>query len=262
MWLLLVTDGSPHHEAWGGACVSWANALRRWCSPGLCHTHIHPSLTYRKKLLSSQKTTECHSTLQSTLSWHQSSCAWWCHSVCGSLARGTHDLSPTANRQFPMVLGDTAGATCVRISPLDAVQVATAARTMRRSWRATVLCGHPEFGLWVWECSRDHCWKQHATNTLCPTCAAICQYVHPASMQAYNATPFKCPNCNNRCKMLGTIYRRMTFSTVMTVCMQEYMPSLPLEGATLCIQVTVWAALAVTCVFHLVWICYHILLQW
>ena len=27
MWLRVVIDSPPHHEAWGGACVSWANAL-------------------------------------------------------------------------------------------------------------------------------------------------------------------------------------------------------------------------------------------
>ena len=59
-------------------------------------------------------------------------------------------------------------------------------------------------------------------------------------------------NCNNGCKMLGTIYHRMTFSSFLTICMREYMPALPLVGGTLCIDVTVWAPLTVTCVFHLV----------
>ena len=58
------------------------------------------------------------------------------------------------------------------------------------------------------------------------------------------------------------IYRRMTFSTPLTVWIREYMPVLPPEGTTLCIDVTVWAPLSVTHVFHSVWICYHILLQW
>ena len=44
-----------------------------------------------------------------------------------------HVMSPAASRLFPIVLGDTAGATCARISSLDAVPVDTAARTMRRS---------------------------------------------------------------------------------------------------------------------------------
>ena len=95
-------------------------------------------------------TTERHSTLQLTLS-HQSRHA---RDVSGSLARGTRDLSPAASRLFPMVLGDKAGTTCAWISPLDAVRAATAARTMRRSLRASVLC---EPGLRMWECSTDHC---------------------------------------------------------------------------------------------------------
>ena len=45
--------------------------------------------------------------------------------------------------------------------------------------------------------------------------------------------PQPLPNCDNRCKMLGTIYHRMTFSTFMTVCMQEYKPVLLPEGGTL-----------------------------
>ena len=48
--------------------------------------------------------------------------------------------------------------------------------------------------------------------------------------------------------MLGTIYLRMTFGTFTTVYMREYSHALPREGATLCIDVTVWAPLTVTCV--------------
>ena len=98
----------------------WENALRKMTltrstphmcmsirhSPCLHITCVCPSLAHRQNLLSSLKTTECHSTLQSTLSQHHSSSAW----QCGSLDTGTHDLSPTASRWFPMVLGDTAGA--------------------------------------------------------------------------------------------------------------------------------------------------------
>ena len=58
-------------------------------------------------------------------------------------------------------------------------------------------------------------------------------------------TPFKWSNCD-KCKMLGTIYHRMTFSTFMNICMQEYIFTL------MHIDVTVWAALTMTCVFHLV----------
>ena len=55
----------------------------------------------------------------------QGSCAWRCHSVSGSLVRGTHDLSHAASRRFPMILGDTTDATCAQISSLDTVQAAT-----------------------------------------------------------------------------------------------------------------------------------------
>ena len=70
-------------------------------------------------------------------------------------------------------------------------------------------------------------------------------------------------NCDNRCKMLGTFYRRMTSGTFITVFMREYMTALLPEESTLCTDVTAWEPLTMTCVFHLVWIiCYHILLQW
>ena len=42
-----------------------------------------------------------------TLSRHQSSLAWRFRGISGNLARGIH-----ANRLFPMILADTAGATC------------------------------------------------------------------------------------------------------------------------------------------------------
>ena len=45
-----------------------------------------------------------------------------------------------------------------------------------------VLRGRPEPGLQVWECYMGHCWKKrYTTDTLCPICAAIPRYVHPAS---------------------------------------------------------------------------------
>ena len=55
-------------------------------------------------------------------------------------------------------------------------------------------------------------------------------------------------NCDNGCKMLRTIYRRMTFGIFMTVCMREYTPALLSEWCILCIDVTVWAHLTLTCV--------------
>ena len=168
-WALSDGSNTMKSEAWP-MCRGRMHS-RRWHSPGLNHTvYVHHSPT------------ECPSTPQSTLWRHQSSRAWRCRIVSGSLARSTHDLSPAASRQFSMILGDTTSATCARISSLDAVWAATAALTMRQSWCASLLCGRPEPGLWVWECSTDHCWKQrHTIDTLCPTCSEICQYVHPAS---------------------------------------------------------------------------------
>ena len=151
----------------------------RWRSSGLRRTGVRPSLAYRQNLFCLLKRTECHSTLQSTLSRHQSSPALRFRGISGSLTRGTRDVSHATRKRFSMVLCDTAGTTCARISFLFAV---TAVRTMRRSWRASVLRGRPEPGLRVRECSSDHCWKQrHTTDTLCQTCASIRRYVHPAS---------------------------------------------------------------------------------
>ena len=113
--------------------MSWANALQKMTLTRSMSTCVHLSLRCRQNLLSSLKTTDCHSTLQSTLSQHQSSQAWWCNGVSGSLVRGTHDLSPAASRWFPMVLVDTANATCAQISSLDAVQAATVTHAVRRS---------------------------------------------------------------------------------------------------------------------------------
>ena len=175
------------------------------------------------------------------------------------MARGTLDLSPTESRWFLMVLGDTASVTCARISSLD---VATIAHKICRSWHASVPCSRPEPDLRVWECSTDLCRKQRHTTI---HCAQHVQQSVDTSIQlpeAYNATLFKWTNCDNRCKMLQTNWHRMTINTFMTVNMCKFMPMLLLEGATLCIDVTVWIHLIVTCVFHLIWICYHILLQW
>ena len=101
--------------------------------PGLRRTRVRPLLAYRQNLLSLLMTKQYQSTLQSTFSRQQSIPAWRCRGVGGSVARGISDLSPAAGKRFPMVLGDTADATCARISSLDAVRAATAARTMRRS---------------------------------------------------------------------------------------------------------------------------------
>ena len=119
-------------------CHGWMHS-RRWCSPGLHHTLVHPSLTYRQNLLSSLKTTERHSTLQSTLSWHQSSHGWQCHGVSGSLARDTHDLSPAASRQFLLVLGDIADATCALIAVRAVTTVTQCIDLKFQSWLRILL---------------------------------------------------------------------------------------------------------------------------
>ena len=62
--------------------------------------------------------------------------------------------------------------------------------------------------------------------------------------------PQPSPNCDNGCKMLETVYCMMTFGTFMIVCMREYMPALPPEGDTLCIDVILWTTLTVTCVSY------------
>ena len=172
-----MTSPPPHHEASGGACVSWANALQIMT--------LTKSTTYT--CMSITRNTDrtyfrhwrqqCHSSFQSTLSRHQNSHAWQYHGVSGILAGGTRDLSPAASRWFPMVLGDTAGATYSWM-----LFRWPTANTMCRSWCVSVLCIRPESGLWVWKCFTDYCWKQqHTTDILCPTCAAIYLYVNPAS---------------------------------------------------------------------------------
>ena len=112
----------------------------RWRSTDLRSTRVRPSLAYRDNLLSSLKTIDSHSTLQMTLSRHQSSRPWRCRGLSGSLARGTRDLSPAVNRRFSMVLGHTADALSVRISSLDAVLAAISASRIR-FWRASLLRG-------------------------------------------------------------------------------------------------------------------------
>ena len=214
----------------------WLRPWRRRC--------IYPSLAYRQNLLSSLKTSELHSILQSTLSRHQSSRSWWCWSVKWQPGQ-RHIWSEYCCREtFPMVLVDTAGATCAQISSLDAVRAATAARTKRRFWRASV------YQNLVYECGPLLKAAIH-DRYFVPN---ICSFP-----QAYNMTSFKWPNCAYKWKMLGTIYRRMSSGTFMNVFMREYTPSFTPEAATLCIDVTVWAPLTVKYMFHLVWI-YHIVL--
>ena len=163
----------PHHEAWGEACMSWAYALwKMTVTRSIPYTwYMHHSHTDR---------TYSHHWRQQSAIPLSSSHTRVAVLGGGSLARGTCDLSPAASREFPMVLGDTVGATCVQISSLDAVQ----ACTVCQSWHASVLRGRPELGLQVCECSTDH-W--YIVSNLCSNTSTC-----PSRFsQAYNATPFK-----------------------------------------------------------------------
>ena len=102
-------------------------------------------------------------------------------SVSVSLIRGTRDLSAAASRRFPMILGDTAGATYARISSLYAVQEVTATRTMRQSWLASVL---PAVQTLFYRCGnflQTTAEQRHTSDTLCPTGVAFRRHVHPPS---------------------------------------------------------------------------------
>ena len=76
----------------------------------------------------------------------------------------------------------------------------------------------------------------------------------------FQSLPQPLPNCDNGCKMLRTIYHRMTFGIFMTICMQEYFPALPSEGVH-CELMWLSGHPLLWRVFNLIWI-YHILLQW
>ena len=105
---------TPWSLRWGPMCRGRMQ-YRRWRSPGLRRTRARQSLASRHNLL---KTTERHSILQSTLSWHQSRRAWRFRGLSGSLAKSTRDLSPVASTRLPMVLRDIEGATCARVYSL------------------------------------------------------------------------------------------------------------------------------------------------
>ena len=140
----------------------------RWRSPNLRHKHVRPSVANKQNLLSSLKTKEHHSILQSTLSRHQVSLVWRCHGMSGNLVRGTRDLSPAASRWFPMVFRDTANTIFFF---LDAVPVAIAARKTCRFWRVSVVRGRPEPGIWAWECMWAYWLAGHgytySSSTMC-----------------------------------------------------------------------------------------------
>ena len=99
----------------------------------------------------------------------------------------------------------------------------------RCSHSASVLCGCPQPGLWVWECSTDHCWKQRHTDTLCPTCAAIHSYVHLACCISQSTTVTACKVKTEATKtgLLDAIWLLMTAinesQTLQSISMHIYL---------------------------------------
>ena len=149
---------------------------RRWRSPNLRPTRVHPSLAYTKNVLSSLKTTERHSTVQSTLSRHQGSRAWRCFGLSGSLTRGTYDLIhnwPCWHNRCKMCPDFFPGCYSGGHRCSHNASILTCVCTMRP----------PESGLRVWEC-------RHTTDILYPHLqqSAICPSSFP---QVYNVTPFE-----------------------------------------------------------------------
>ena len=57
------------------------------------HVYVRTVTRMQTELTLITEDNECHSTLQSTLSRHQSNRTWQCRGVSSSLARGTHDVS-------------------------------------------------------------------------------------------------------------------------------------------------------------------------
>ena len=98
----------PHPEAWGGACLSWANALLMMTLTSVVHSYVRHLKTDR--IYSHHWRQQSDIPLQLTLLPRQSSLAWRCRGVSGSLA------------------------CCKQISSLDALRAATAARRMSRTW--------------------------------------------------------------------------------------------------------------------------------
>ena len=94
--------------------------------------------------------------------------------------------------------------------------------------------------------------ERHTTDTLYPTCAAIVRYVHPVSRKT-KMRPRTMAELRRQVQdAWDNLSQGMTFGIFITVCMREFTPALLPEGATLSIDVTVWAHLTVTFTFHLV----------
>ena len=113
-----------------------------------------------------------------------------------------------------MVHGDTERATCARLSSLDAVRLATAARTERRSWRAsgttrpsrTRPIGVGTFHRPLLKAAAHH---QYIVPNMCSN-PSISPFSFP---HAYNATP---------CKWLK-LFNRSTYSLAGHGCTLEWM---------------------------------------
>ena len=164
----------------GLLCRRWMYS-GRWRSPGYAAVYVC-SITSIQTTYSHHWRLQRHSTLQSTLSQHQSSRAWRCRGVSSSLTRYTlfdscckhtvpndpwwHSRCNMCLLPWMMFGRPPLFAQCVDID--------------RRLYYSTIQ------NLWsrVLECPTDHCWKQrHTIEKLCPTCAAIRRYVHPASLR-------------------------------------------------------------------------------
>ena len=166
----------------GPGCRGRIHSGRRRSSGLRRRIRVRPSLTYKQNLVSSLMTKERHFSLQSILSRHQSSYVWLFRGVSGNLARGTCDLSLAAIRRFPMVLDDTASATCARIISLQGVPVATALLIMRQSLPAFVPRGRAGPVLRPLLKATHHRYIVPNWNpSICPS----------SFSQTYSATPFK-----------------------------------------------------------------------
>ena len=141
-----------------------------------------------------------------------------------------------------MVLGDATGASCTRISSLNAVRAATSAHAMHRSWRASVLkrsiftciCTTRPSRTWSTGVGmlQRHCWKQrHTTDMLRPTCAAIHWYVHRASHRPTIRSRSNGWSCSTEIYVLvgrGLLHSRMNVTNTVLVskhqsyCLQSH----------------------------------------
>ena len=188
--------GLPHHEAWGGACVSWTNVLRTmtltWFTPYTCMSIAR--IETKPTLITEDNRAPFHSPIDSL--WHHSSRA--CRDVSDSLTRGIRDQSPAACRRFPMVFGDIAGAIFAPNSFRDAfygghrclhnTSILACVCTTRpsRTWSTGVGMFHTS----LLEEATHHWYI--LPNIMCSNTS-----IWPFRfLQAYNTTPFKWLKCS------------------------------------------------------------------